>query len=90
MKVREKEPDLPVSSRGFSLRCPVCANPRLDLSFTRDGMQAYWCHRCERGFRIGEMPQAGIYRASSVPGEKGETLEVHTLEAVLSDDVRAS
>jgi len=53
-------------------------------------MQAYWCHRCERGFRIGEMPQAGIYRASSVPGEKGETLEVHTLEAVLSDDVRAS
>ena len=87
MKVREKEPDLPVSSRGFSLRCPQCANPRLDLSFTRDGTQAYWCHRCERGFRIGEMPQAGIYRASS---EKGEVLEVHTLETAVLEGVLAS
>ncbi len=87
MKVREKEPDLPVSSRGFALRCPACSNPRLDLSFTRDGMQAYWCHRCERGFRIGEMPQAGIYRA---PSEKGGKLEVHTLETAVLENARAS
>jgi len=50
-------------------------------------MQAYWCHRCERGFRIGEMPQAGIYRA---PSEKNEKLEVHTLETAGLDNARAS
>ncbi|MBC7645518.1 MAG: hypothetical protein H7095_00185 [Pseudopedobacter sp.] len=84
MKTKEKEPDLPVSSRGFALRCPHCANPRLDLSFIRDGMQAYWCHRCERGFRIGEMPPAGIYRASDAK------LEVHTLKTLPQTDARAS
>lgn len=30
------------------------------LCLMRDGDQAYWCHRCEKGFRIGELPVDGV------------------------------
>ena len=38
------------------LGCPVCA-AKLDLLDTRDGDQAYWCHRCQSGWRAGNLPE---------------------------------
>ncbi|NJK44634.1 MAG: hypothetical protein HC933_10415 [Pleurocapsa sp. SU_196_0] len=54
---RKHEPVDRASSQGLVLGCPDCAS-RLDLVGLRDGDQAYWCHRCERGWRIGNLPDA--------------------------------
>jgi uncharacterized protein YbaR (Trm112 family) len=44
-----------ISSYGQTISCPVCNNTFM-LKDTKDGDQAYWCHTCERGWRIGHLP----------------------------------
>lgn len=58
--IRKGEPDpYPLSGRGFVHVCPECGCP-LELCDTRDGDQAYWCHRCQKGHRAGSPPLLAI------------------------------
>ena len=45
---------MPVSGRGYVHVCPHCG-AELTLYDLRDGDQAYWCHACQKGQRIGEV-----------------------------------
>ncbi|AFZ66619.1 hypothetical protein [Deinococcus peraridilitoris] len=54
MKSRFSE-DFPASGRGYEHVCPHCGD-LLQLHEMRDGDQAYWCQRCERGHRAGDLP----------------------------------
>jgi hypothetical protein len=68
---RKHEPLERSSSHGLVLGCPDCAS-RLDLVGLRDGDQAYWCHRCERGWRIGNLPDTA-HMSKDAAREKLET-----------------
>jgi len=59
MKSRFSEDPLPVSGRGYAHVCPHCGHT-MELCDLRDGDQAYWCHRCERGHRAGDLPLAAL------------------------------
>jgi hypothetical protein len=54
------------SSQGLVLVCPQC-DGKLDLCTLRDGDQAYWCHPCERGWRIGNLPDAAHRHKDAAP-----------------------
>ena len=56
-KNNKRNPLERTSSQGLVLGCPICA-AKLDLLDTRDGDQAYWCHRCQSGWRAGNLPEA--------------------------------
>jgi hypothetical protein len=67
----EPLPDLPSSSHGRRLGCPVC-NGRLMLCDLRDGDQGHWCHHCERGWRLGNLPlEAFLEKSLQKSAEKG-------------------
>ncbi len=53
--IKKHESLEPRSGYGLVLACPDCGG-RLDLTYLRDGDQAYWCHTCERGWRAGNLP----------------------------------
>lgn len=55
MRSRFSPDSLPSSGRGYVHVCPHCGDT-LALCELRDGDQAYWCHRCERGHRAGDPP----------------------------------
>ncbi|PYE48706.1 hypothetical protein DES52_12740 [Deinococcus yavapaiensis KR-236] len=55
VKPRFRQDLYPDSGRGYVHACPQCG-AALDLCELRDGDQAYWCHRCERGHRAGDPP----------------------------------
>ena len=50
---------LPSSGRGYAHVCPHCGEA-LALCELRDGDQAYWCWRCERGHRAGDPPPGAL------------------------------
>lgn len=50
----------PISSHGIQLVCPHCRG-RLALVDLKDGDQAYWCHRCEVGWRAGHLPDGARF-----------------------------
>ncbi|HWG84723.1 MAG TPA: hypothetical protein VNT60_04505 [Deinococcales bacterium] len=50
----------PVSSSGRRLGCPACSRD-LVLVDLKDGDQGYWCMACERGWRIGHLPENAFY-----------------------------
>ena len=56
MKSPFRPDPFPVSGRGYVHVCPHCSADSLELYDLRDGDQAYWCHRCERGHRAGNPP----------------------------------
>ena|GEM_PF-1394306 len=61
-----------------SIECPTCVTRALTLVYTvrsvgdREGMSAFWCHRCLRGLppRIGELPKGfsgTLFEAAPIP-----------------------
>jgi len=49
-----------ISSQGRVLGCPTCRR-ELVLVDLKDGDQGYWCMSCERGWRVGHLPQGAFY-----------------------------
>ena len=77
------------SSQGLVLGCPICA-AKLDLLNTRDGDQAYWCHRCQSGWRAGNLPEAAHRSKDSAIPEPQVQAVTPVVEARVTPKARAS
>lgn len=52
---RADDPAYPRSGHGLMHVCPHCGEA-LALRDLRDGDQAYWCERCQKGHRASDPP----------------------------------
>jgi DNA-directed RNA polymerase subunit RPC12/RpoP len=88
-KARERQKDELAfsSSRGLGIRCPRCTHTHLELNMSRDGSQVYWCHRCESGWRIGDIPREAIYSRLTVAGTPLEPTDAAQAAQELSERV---
>ena len=77
------------SSQGLVLGCPICA-AKLDLLDTRDGDQAYWCHRCQSGWRAGNLPEAAHRSKDIAAPEQQVEAVTPAMEARMAGKARAA
>ena len=88
-KNNKRNPLERTSSQGLVLGCPICA-AKLDLLDTRDGDQAYWCHRCQSGWRVGNLPEAAHRSKDSAVSKPQVEAVLPALQARVSQKPRVA
>ena len=89
IKNNKRNPLERTSSQGLVLGCPICA-AKLDLLDTRDGDQAYWCHHCQSGWRVGNLPEAAHRSKDSAISEPQIEVVTPAVEARVTAKARAA